>query len=111
MRAIKEQIEQLRERIRYHEERYYVLDDPEISDYEFDALLEELKTLETVHPEFVTPESPTQRVAGRAVAGFESVAHAEPMLSLDNAYTVDELREFDRRVRDALGHHGCWTGR
>ena len=103
MRAIKEQIEQLRERIRYHEERYYVLDDPEISDYEFDALLEELKTLETVHPEFVTPESPTQRVAGRAVAGFESAAHAEPMLSLDNAYTVDELREFDRRVCDALG--------
>ena len=103
MRAIKELIEQLRERIRYHEERYYVLDDPEISDSEFDALLQELKTLETVHPEFVTPESPTQRVAGRAVAGFESVAHAEPMLSLDNAYTVDELREFDRRVRDALG--------
>ena len=103
MRAIKEQIEQLRERIRDHEERYYVLDDPEISDPEFDALLQELKILEAVHPELVTPESPTQRVAGRVVAGFESVAHAEPMLSLDNAYTVDELREFDRRVRDALG--------
>ena len=78
MRAIKELIEQLRERIRYHEERYYVLDDPEISDSEFDALLQELKTLETVHPEFVTPESPTQRVAGRSVAGFESVAHEGP---------------------------------
>ena len=103
MRAIKEQIEQLRERIRYHEERYYVLDDPEISDSEFDALLQELRALEAVYPELVTPESPTQRVAGRAVEGFESVGHAEPMLSLDNAYTDDELREFDRRVRDALG--------
>lgn len=103
MRTIKEQIEQLHERIRYHEERYYVLDDPEISDSEFDALLQELKDLEAVHPELVTPESPTQRVAGRAVEGFESVGHAEPMLSLDNAYTDDELREFDRRVRDALG--------
>ena len=103
MRAIKEQIEQLRERIRYHEDRYYVLDDPEISDSKFDALLQELRALEAVHPELVTPESPTQRVAGRAVKGFESVGHAEPMLSLDNAYTDDELREFDRRVRDALG--------
>tara|TARA_B100001123_G_scaffold278658_1_gene310186 strand:+ start:1530 stop:3635 length:2106 start_codon:yes stop_codon:yes gene_type:complete len=109
VRAIKEQIEQLRERIRYHEERYYVLDDPEISDSEFDALLQELKTLENANPEFVTPESPTQRVAGRAVAGFESVAHAEPMLSLDNAYTVDELRGFDRRVRDALGPEVAWS--
>ena len=91
MRAIKEQIEQLRERIRYHEERYYVLDDPEISDSEFDALLQELRALEAIHPDLVTPESPTQRVAGRSVEGFESVGHAEPMLSLDNAYTDDEL--------------------
>lgn len=96
-------IEKLRDRIRYHEERYYVLDDPEISDSEFDGLLEELKNSEASHPDLITPESPTQRVSGRPVVGFESVAHAEPMLSLDNAYTDDELREFDRRVRNVLG--------
>ena len=98
-----DRIEKLRDRIRYHEERYYVLDDPEISDSEFDGLLEELKNFEASHPDLITPESPTQRVSGRPVVGFESVAHAEPMLSLDNAYTDDELREFDRRVRDVLG--------
>ena len=98
-----DRLEKLRDRIRYHEERYYVLDDPEISDSEFDGLLEELKLLEASNPELITPESPTQRVSGRPVASFESVAHAEPMLSLDNAYTDDELREFDRRVRNVLG--------
>lgn len=98
-----DRIEKLRDRIRYHEERYYVLDDPEISDSEFDGLLEELKNSEASHPDLITPESPTQRVSGRPVVGFESVAHAEPMLSLDNAYTDDELREFDRRVRNVLG--------
>jgi DNA ligase (NAD+) len=98
-----DRIEKLRDRIRYHEERYYVLDDPEISDSAFDGLLEELKNFEASHPDLITPESPTQRVSGRPVVGFESVAHAEPMLSLDNAYTDDELREFDRRVRNVLG--------
>ncbi|SVE09632.1 uncharacterized protein METZ01_LOCUS462486, partial [marine metagenome] len=98
-----DRIEKLRDRIRYHEERYYVLDDPEIPDSEFDRLLEELKNFEASHPDLITPESPTQRVSGRPVVGFESVAHAEPMLSLDNAYTDDELREFDRRVRNVLG--------
>lgn len=98
-----DRIEKLRDRIRYHEERYYVLDEPEISDSEFDGLLEELKLLEASNPDLIAPESPTQRVSGRPAAGFESVAHAEPMLSLDNAYTDDELREFDSRVRNVLG--------
>ena len=78
-------IDQLRRQIRYHEERYYVDAAPEISDAEFDELLRELQHLEAHHPDLVTPDSPTQRVGGRPVAGFESVRHAEPMLSLDNA--------------------------
>ena len=97
-----QKIESLRTSIRHHEERYYVSDDPEISDVEFDALMRELRALEKEHPNLVTPASPTQRVSGRPTATFESVAHAEPMLSLDNAYTEGELREFDERVRDAL---------
>ncbi len=97
-----DQIEDLRERIRYHEERYYVLDDPEISDAEFDALMRQLDELEAAHPDLITPDSPTQRVAGRPVDGFESVEHAHAMLSLDNAYSEDEMRGFDERVRKGL---------
>ncbi len=97
-----EQIELLRDRIRYHEERYYVLDDPEISDAEFDALMRRLDELEAIHLDLITPDSPTQRVAGRPVEGFESVEHASPMLSLDNAYSEDEMRAFDERVRKSL---------
>ena len=96
-------IADLRDRIRHHEERYYVRNDPEISDAEFDALMRELLALEAAHPELVTPDSPTQRVSGRPVDGFETVEHAEPMLSLDNAYTEDEMRAFDERVRKGLG--------
>ena len=102
MTTTAEQIEDLRERIRYHEERYYVLDDPEISDAEFDTLMRQLDELEAAHPELITPDSPTQRVAGRPVEGFESVEHAHPMLSLDNAYSEDEMRAFDERVRKGL---------
>ena len=101
-----EQIEDLRERIRYHEERYYVLDDPEISDAEFDALMRQLDELEVAHPDLITSDSPTQRVAGRPVEGFESVDHAHPMLSLDNAYSEDEMRVFDERVRKGLEGRG-----
>jgi DNA ligase (NAD+) len=90
---------ELCELIRYHEERYYVLDDPEMSDAEFDRLLHELERLETKYPDLVTPDSPTQRVAGRPIDRFESVDHVVPMLSLDNAYSEDELRAFDERVR------------
>jgi DNA ligase (NAD+) len=96
----------LRDLIRHHEERYYVHDDPEIGDAEFDALMNELKAIEAAHPELVTPDSPTQRVGGRPVEGFETVEHAQPMLSLDNAYNEGELRAFDERVRKGLGVDG-----
>ncbi|HEY8551570.1 MAG TPA: NAD-dependent DNA ligase LigA [Vicinamibacterales bacterium] len=100
-----QRIEALRAKIRYHEERYYVLNDPEISDAEFDALMKELEALEREHPELVTPDSPTQRVGGRAVEGegFPTARHLVPMLSLDNAYNEDEARAFDDRLRRALG--------
>ena len=102
MKPIARRIDELRDRIRYHEERYYVLDDPEISDAEFDALMHELRGLEEAHPALVTSDSPTQRVAGWPVDGFETVEHTGPMLSLDNAYTEDEMRAFDERVRRGL---------
>jgi DNA ligase (NAD+) len=98
-----ERLADLRARIRHHEERYYVLSDPEISDAEFDSLVKELEALEAEHPDLVTPDSPTQRVAGRPVEGFAAVSHAAPMLSLDNAYDEDEARAFDDRLRRALG--------
>ncbi len=101
-----ERIDQLRKLIRHHEERYYVLDDPDITDAEFDALMGELKALERDHPDLVTPDSPTQRVGGRPVEGFDTVEHATPMLSLDNVYTDDELRAFDERVRRGLADLG-----
>jgi DNA ligase (NAD+) len=97
-----DRIQTLRERIRHHEERYYVLDQPEIADAEFDALVAELRDLETEHPELITPDSPTQRVGGRPVEGFPTVEHLRPMLSLDNAYNEGELRAFDERVRKGL---------
>lgn len=96
-------LNELREQIRHHEERYYVHADPEISDEAFDALLKELEALERENPDLVTPDSPTQRVGGRAAAGFETAEHLEPMLSLDNAYTEDELRAFHERVRRGAG--------
>ena len=102
MTTIAQRLEALRDLIRHHEERYYTFTDPEISDAEFDALMGELRQVEVAHPELVTPESPTQRVAGRPVEGFETVEHTEPMLSLDNAYTEDGLRAFDDRVKRGL---------
>jgi DNA ligase (NAD+) len=97
-------IDELRKQIRHFEERYYVHQDSEISDAEFDELLRELQQLERDHPDLVTPDSPSQRVGGRAAEGFASVQHAEPMLSLDNAYNEDELRAFDERLRRGLGN-------
>jgi DNA ligase (NAD+) len=97
-----ERIAQLRAEIRRHEERYYVLADPEISDAEFDQLMRELEQLERDNPDLLTDDSPTRRVGGRPVEGFAAVAHAVPMLSLDNAYNEQELRAFDERVRRAL---------
>jgi DNA ligase (NAD+) len=101
--AVAKEIEQLREKIRYHEYRYYVLDDPEISDAAFDRLMNRLKQLEAEHPELVTPDSPTQRVGGKPREGFQTVRHKRPMLSLDNAFSYEELAEFDRRVRQLAG--------
>jgi DNA ligase (NAD+) len=96
----------LRARIRHHEERYYVLSDPEISDTEFDTLMSELQALERQHPELITPDSPTQRVGGRPVEGFASVEHGVPMLSLDNTYDEQEVAAFDERLRRALADGG-----
>jgi DNA ligase (NAD+) len=95
-------IEELRRQIRHYEERYYVHQDSDITDAEFDALVHELQNLERDHPDLVTADSPTRRVGGRPAEGFASVRHAEPMLSLDNAYNEEELREFDERLRRGL---------
>ena len=103
MQSPSSRIAALRDQIRHHEERYYVHDAPDITDAEFDTLMDELKALEREHPELVTRDSPTQRVGGRPVEGFETVEHAAPMLSLDNAYNEAELRAFDERVRKVLG--------
>src|ERR1035437_8530809 len=97
------QIEQLSEELRHHEHRYYVLDAPEITDAEYDALMRRLQSLEALHPELLTPDSPSQRVGGKPREGFIKVLHSSPLLSLDNALNEAELRDFDRRVRDLLG--------
>ncbi len=94
---------ELRQLLEYHNRRYYVDAQPEISDREYDALLAELKQIETDHPELATPDSPTQRVGGQPIEGFRTVRHREPMLSIDNTYNPLELREFDRRVKKLLG--------
>jgi len=100
------EIESLREKIRHHEYRYYVLDDPEISDAEFDRLMNELKKVEAEHPNLITPDSPTQRVGGKPREGFLKVPHSIPMLSLDNAYGKDELRGWEKRVHELSGRKG-----
>lgn len=97
--TVAQRFEKLREDIRRHEELYYVLDNPEISDVEYDALLEKLQQLEQEHPDHITPDSPTQRVGGKPAEGFSQVVHRRPMLSLDNSYNIDELRAFDQRCR------------
>ena len=97
--SIGRDIEELREEIRRHEELYYVNDNPEISDAEYDDLLARLKELEEQHPQLITPDSPTQRVGGRPVQDFPKVVHRRPMLSLDNSYNIDELRAFDQRCK------------
>ena len=96
-------IEVLRERIRHHEYRYYVLDAPEIKDADFDKLMNELKRLEAEHPKLITPDSPTQRVGGKPREGFVKAKHSSPMLSLYNAYSQEELRDWERRVHELSG--------
>lgn len=100
---ITKKIDLLREQIRHHEYRYFVLDDPEISDQKFDQLTAQLKQLEAEHPELITPDSPTQRVGGKPREGFAKAQHSSPMLSLDNTYNEDELRAWERRVHELTG--------
>ena len=94
---------QLRAELAEHNYRYHVLDDPSIPDAVYDQLYQELLDLETRHPELVVPESPTQRVGASPVAGFAEVRHGLPMLSLDNAFSTEDIENFDRRVRERLG--------
>jgi DNA ligase (NAD+) len=101
-KEINEKIESLRQEIRKHDYLYYVENRPEISDQEYDKLFSELKKLEEQHPELITPDSPTQRVGGQPIEGFKQVTHAIPMLSIDNTYSEEELRAFDRRVAKLL---------
>lgn len=102
-RTIEQEIKELREKIRYHEYRYYVLDSPEISDAEFDDLMRRLEKLEEEHPELITPDSPTQRVGGEPLEGFRKVEHSSPMLSLGNAFNPGELKEFAKRIYRLAG--------
>lgn len=98
----KKRIEELRSQITYHEKKYYIDNEPQISDYEFDQLMAELKRLEEAYPEFITPDSPTQRVGEKPVEGFPTIEHKRPMLSIENCYNEDEFREFDERIRKLL---------
>jgi DNA ligase (NAD+) len=100
---VEKQIDSLREKIRHHEYLYYVVDQPEIADAEFDKLMRQLKDLEAEHPELLTQDSPTQRVGGKPREGFVKVRHSSPMLSLDNTYNEDELRDWERRVHELSG--------
>ena len=101
---VEKKLEALREKIRHHEYRYYVLDDPEISDFDFDKLMEQLKKLEAEYPALVTSDSPTRRVGGAPREGVVKVRHSSPMLSLDNTYSEEELRDWERRVHELAGH-------
>ena len=95
-------IDKLRNEIRRHDYLYYVLDQPEIADYEYDQLVKKLSALEQQHPELITPDSPTQRVSGQVAPTFAPVRHAVPMLSLDNTYSQDELTDWVKRVEKGL---------
>jgi len=100
---VEQKIEGLRQKIRHHEYLYYVLDNPEISDQEFDRLMQQLKDLEAENPSLITPDSPTQRVGGKPREGFVKLRHSSPMLSLDNTYSEEELRTWERRVHELSG--------
>ncbi|HEY7996851.1 MAG TPA: NAD-dependent DNA ligase LigA [Steroidobacteraceae bacterium] len=100
------QAAELRRQLAHHDYRYYVLDDPQVPDAEYDRLMGELRTLEAAHPELITPDSPTQRVAGAPSAAFGEVVHRVPMLSLDNAFTEEDVAAFDRRIHERLGVSG-----
>jgi DNA ligase (NAD+) len=100
--TVEQQIQQLREQIEHHEYQYYVLDQPDITDSEYDSLIRELQQLEEAHPQYITPDSPTRRVGGKPREGLQRIQHSAPMLSLDNALNEAELREFDNRIKGLL---------
>src|SRR6201995_5984247 len=100
-----QQIQELRDQLRHHEYLYYVEDSPELTDGEYDALMNGLKKLESEHPELITADSPTQRVGGKPKEGFPKVAHTRQMLSLDNVTSEEELHDWDRRVRERVGEN------
>ncbi len=102
LKQAKQKIQKIRKDIEHHEKKYYVDNDPQISDFEFDMLLKELEALESQFPELITPESPTQRVGEQPVTGFASVEHSTPMLSLDNCYSIEELKEFEERIQKII---------
>lgn len=102
MQELQQQIETLREQLRYHNHRYYVLDDPEVPDVEYDRLFRELQALEAAHPDLITPDSPTQRVGAAPLTEFGEIKHAIPMLSLGNVFSDEELLAFDKRIHDRL---------
>ena len=108
--SIRQEIQQLREEIRRHDHKYYVEAAPEISDLQYDRLLDRLKQLEQDHPDLVTPDSPTQRIGDRPVAELNQVEHRVPMLSIDNTYSVEDLRKYAERVTKGLdGEQPEWV--
>ncbi|GAG70656.1 unnamed protein product [marine sediment metagenome] len=100
---VKKEIKRLKDEIRHHDRRYYILDQPEISDREYDELMKRLKELEAQNPGLVTPDSPSQRVGGEPLKRFKPVKHKIKMRSLDNSYSIEELKNWDKRVHKALG--------
>ena len=113
LKQAKQKIKKIRNDIEYHEKKYYVYNDPQISDFEFDMLVKELEELEKQFPELITPESPTQRVGEQPISGFASVEHSEPMLSLDNCYSIEEMKDFEERLKKInwkiMDHTCAWT--
>ncbi|MCW8942384.1 MAG: NAD-dependent DNA ligase LigA, partial [Gammaproteobacteria bacterium] len=99
---VEKQIEQLREQLRYHSYQYYVLDDPDVPDAEYDRLYNQLLALEEENPHLVTTDSPTQRVGSTPLAAFEQIQHQMPMLSLDNVFNEEDLQAFNQRIKDRL---------
>ena len=99
---LQQELQKLKETLNYHSYQYYTMDAPEISDYEYDMLYRRLEDIEKAHPEWITPDSPTQRVGGKISSGFEKYTHDRPMLSLGDVFNDGELREFDQRVRNDL---------
>ncbi|NMA91116.1 MAG: NAD-dependent DNA ligase LigA, partial [Amphibacillus sp.] len=102
MSQIEKKINELRKQLQHYNHQYYVLDNPSVPDAEYDRLMNELIKLEEAHPELITPDSPTQRVGAKPLDVFEKVEHTTPMLSLANAFDVQDLRDFDRRIRESL---------